>query len=98
MAASFDMYVDYDILCDVEDKLQKIEYDLNSSSDQMVRAIQVSHMFLAGNQFEKAKRTTASCIDVTKRTGNNIRNAMEYIEKLKAALYEDGKCGYNGEE
>ena len=97
MAASYDMYVDYDILCDIEDNLQKIEYDLNSSTDQMIKAIQVSQEFLAGTQFEKVKRTTASCTDVTIRAGNNIRHAIKYIAKLKNALDEYGKCGYNGE-
>ena len=40
MADGYDMCVDYDILCGVEDKLQKIEYDLNNSADQMVKAIE----------------------------------------------------------
>ncbi len=97
MTGSYDMCVDYDVLCDVEDKLQKIEYDLNNSTDQMIRAIQTSQDFLAGNQFEKAKVATASCVEVTRRTGNNIRHAMEYIKKLKAAVDDYGKCGYNGE-
>lgn len=97
MATSYDMCVEYDVLCEMEDKLQKIEYDLNNSADQMVKAIQVSQDFLAGNQFEKAKRTTSACVEVTKRTGNNIKRAMDYLEKLKASLEEYGKCGYSGE-
>lgn len=97
MAECYDMCVDYDILCGVEDKLQNIEYDLNNSAIQMVKAIQVSQDFLAGNQFEKAKRTTFLCIESTRRTGSNIRHAMDYITKLKSALDEYGKCGYSGE-
>ena len=97
MTASYDMCVDYDVLCDIEDKLQKIEYDLNNTMDQMLRAIQESQDFLAGNQFEKAKSTTASCVKVTRCTGNNIRNAMGYIAKLKSTMDEYGRCGYNGE-
>ena len=97
MSSSYDMCVDYDVLCDIEVKLEKIEYDLNNSTDQMVKAIQVSQSFLAGNQFEKAKRTTATCVEMTRRTGNNIRSAMEYIEKLKTAMDDYGKCGYSGE-
>ena len=97
MATSYDMCVDYDILCSIEDKLQKIEYDLNNSMDHMVKAIQSSQDFLVGIQFEKAKRTTASCMEITRKTGNNIRHAMEYIAKLKDALEEYGKYSYNGE-
>ncbi len=97
MAGSYDMCVDYDVLCDIEEKLENIKHDLNNSTDQMFRAIQVSQDFLAGNQFEKAKKTTTSCIEITKRTENNIRYAMEYILKLKETMDEYGKCGYNGE-
>lgn len=97
MAGSYDMCVDYDVLCDIEDKLQKIEYNLNKCADQMAKAIQESQGFLAGNQFEKAQRTTASCVEITRRTGNNIRYAVEYIVKLRTAMDEYGKCGYNGE-
>lgn len=97
MAEGYDMFVDYDILCIVEDKLQKIENDLINSTDQMVKSIQSSQDFLAGNQFEKAKRTIVSCVEVTRKTGNNIKHAMEYIAELKNALEEYGNCSYNGE-
>lgn len=93
---TYDMCVDYDELCTVEDKLKKIEYDLSNSTEQMVRAIQVSQEFLAGMQFEKAKRTTAACVEVTQKAGNNIRNAIEYIAKLKTALEDYSNCSYDG--
>lgn len=97
MAESYDMCVDYGVLCSIEDKLQKIGYDLNNSAEKMDGAIQVSQDFLAGNQFEKAKRTTQLCDEVTRRVGHNIRHAKEYISKLKAAVEEYGECGYKGE-
>ena len=97
MPAAYDMCVDYDILCDIEDKLKKIEYDLNNSSDQMVKAIHVSGDFLAGNQFEKAKRTTDSCVELNRRTGSNIHHAMDYLANLRTAVDEYGKCGYKGD-
>ena len=97
MGAGYDMYVDYDTLCEVQDKLKKIEYDLANSTDQMLKAINSSQDFLAGNQFEKAKNTTAACLQVSKKTGTNIHNAMDYIEKLKNSLDEYGRCSYNGE-
>ena len=93
----FDMCVDYDTLCDVQDKLKKIEYDLTNSTDQMEKAIVTSQSFLAGNQFEKAKRTTDACVRVTRKTEINIRNAMDYLEKLKGSLEEYGRCSYKGE-
>ena len=92
-----DMYVDYDTLCLLEDKLEKINYDLNSSAEQMYKAIQRSQGFLAGNQFEKAKRTTIACVQLTETTGRNIKNAKEYIKTLKAVLEDYGKCCYSGE-
>lgn len=96
MATEYDMCVDYNVLCDVKDKLRKIEYDLINSTEQMVKAIRSSQGFLTGNQFEMAKGTTASCVEITRKTGNNIKYAMEYIEKLLVALEAYGKCSYNG--
>lgn len=97
MAAGYDICVDYELLCDVEDKLKKINYDLCNSTDHMVEAIQSSQNFLAGNQYEKVKLVTVNCIAVTRRTGKNIRHAIKYIKKLRSALEEYGRCGYNGE-
>lgn len=95
MAAGYDICVDYDTLCDMEDKLKKIEYDLHNSSDRMVEAIRSSQSFLAGNQFEKAKMVTTNCIAITRQTGNNVRYAIEYIIKLRSVLEEYGRCNYN---
>lgn len=97
MSAVYDMSVDYDTLCKIEDKLQKIEYDLNGSTEKMVAAIQISQDFLAGNQFEKAKSTTMSCVELTGKTGTNIKYARDYISKLRTALEEYSRCGYTGE-
>jgi hypothetical protein len=63
----------------------------------MKRAIQNSQEFLAGYQFEKAKRTTMDCVNLTGITSSNILNAMEYLEKLKGILEEYGRCAYSGE-
>ncbi len=97
MSTAYDMCVDYDTLCEVQDKLKKIEYDLTNSNEQMLKAINSSQDFLAGNQFEKAKNTTTACLQISKRTGTNIHKAMEYIEKLKNSLDEYGRCSYDGE-
>jgi len=97
MSAEYDMCVEYDILCNTEEKLEKIEYDLIHSTNQIVNAIQHSQDFLAGNQFEKAKRTTSNCVEATRKAGINIKHARDYIKRLKSALDEYGNCSYDGE-
>lgn len=97
MTGSYDMCVDYDTLCTIKDKLEKISYDLNNSTNKMVDAIRVSQNFLAGNQFEKAKRTTDSCVKITQRTEKNIKSAIEYIDKLISVLEDYSKLGYDGD-
>lgn len=94
MSEAYDMCVDYDILCNTEEKLEKIEYDLIHSTNQIVNAIRYSQDFLAGNQFEKAKLTTSNCVEATRKAGINIKHARDYINKLKSALDEYGNCGY----
>ncbi len=96
MASEYDICVDYDTLCDIEYKLRLITYDLGNSVEQMVRAIQDSQEFLAGNQFEKAKRTTIQCAKLTERTIGNINHAREYLEKLKDMLTQYSQCAYQG--
>ncbi len=97
MNAAYDICVDYDTLCELQYKLELITHDLTNSAEQMTRAIQNSQEFLAGYQFEKAKRTTMTCVSLTEKTANNIRHALEYLEKLKAILEEYGRCAYSGE-
>ena len=97
MGETFDICVDYNTLCDLQYKLELIMHDLINSTEQMTHAIQNSQQFLAGYQFEKAKKTTLECISLTEKTENNIRHAMEYLEKLKGILEEYGHCAYNGE-
>lgn len=97
MSKTYDICVDYDTLCEFQYKLELITHDLTNSTEQMTRAIQNSQEFLAGYQFEKAKRTTMACVNLTAKTSNNIRHAMEYLEKLKAVLEEYGRCAYSGE-
>lgn len=97
MNDSYDICVDYNTLCTIEDKLQKISYDLIESTQKMVESIQRSQDFLVGNQFDKAKATTINCTNLTARTSTNIRHAQDYIVKLRTALEEYSRCGYTGE-
>ena len=97
MSAGFDINVDYDTLCRLEEKLQYISHDLTESTEQMSQAIQRSQDFLAGNQFEKAKNTTMTCIQHTNRTNGNIKYARKYLGDLKSLLEEYGRCTYDGE-
>jgi hypothetical protein len=97
MSASYDICLDYDTLCDLQYKLELITHDLSNSTEQMSRAIRDGQQFLAGYQFEKAKSITFACVNLTAKTGNNIRHAIEYLEQLKAILEEYGRCAYSGE-
>ena len=97
MRTNYDMCVDYGILCGIEERLEKIENDLNNSTDQMAKSIEASQGFLAGNQFEKAKKATAACMIIAGKTETNIRFAREYIKGLKTAIEEYGRCGYSEE-
>ena len=96
MSAEYDICVDYETLCELQNKLKIIAYDLTSSTDQMNRAVQNSQEFLAGHQFEKAQKTTMACISLTERTNQNIGRAAEYLETLKGVLEEYGRCAYAG--
>ena len=97
MSGTYDICVDYDTLCELQYKLELISHDLTNSTEQMIGAIQKSKGFLAGNQFEKAKRITSACVNLNGQTRNNLRNAKEYLEKLKGILEEYGQCVYSGE-
>lgn len=97
MAADYDMYAEYFVLCEISDKLKKIGYNLNNSVAAMDRALNSNGEFLSGEQFEKARSTTSSCISITQRTEKNIINAINYIEKLKNQLEDYNKCGYSGD-
>lgn len=94
MGSKFDMCVDFDELCAIEEDLRKIGVNLGESTERMLLALQSSQGFLAGKQYEKAQKTTMACIDITARTNNNIRNALAYIESLKDAMQKYGQCKY----
>lgn len=93
----YDIDVEYDVLCMIEKKLRIIAFDIENSTQRMNEAIQRAQVFLSGNQFEKAKKTTIACVEKTRITQSNIKSAEEYIKKLKAAVDEYGKCLYSGE-
>ncbi len=97
MGTSYDMCIDYDTLCELRYKLELIAHDLTSSTEQMTKAIRDGQAFLAGQQFEKAKKTTLDCVNLTTKTSSNIQHAIEYLDKLKTAIEEYGRCAYSGE-
>jgi hypothetical protein len=93
----YDMDINYDTLCSIEEKLEKIKLNLNDSTQKMSDAIQRSQDFLAGMQYEKARSITARSVELTKRTHVNISNAQKYIGDLRLIMEEYGRCGYPGE-
>lgn len=90
----YDICVDYDVLCDIEDKLDKIEHDVEASTEKMVGAINRSQDFLAGHQFEKAKNTTMKCTEITRKTQINIKFAKDYISKLRGLIEDYSRGAY----
>lgn len=95
--AGYDMCVDYEELCLIEEKLTIVEQNLNGSTLKMIDAVQRSQGFLAGNQFEKARETTQKCTELTRKTQANIRYAVEFVDQLKNILDEYSSCGYKGD-
>lgn len=96
MDSAFDICVDYDTLFELHHKLELIMNDLGDSANQMTVALQKSEGFLSGHQFEKAKQTTATCVNLTIKSSTNIRYAMKYLEKLMDVLGNYEQCVYRG--
>lgn len=94
MGSKYDVCVDFDALCAIEDKLKGISVKLSDATAQMLQALQTSQGFLAGNQFEKAQKTTMKCINITAKTTNNLSNAFTYINQLKELIMTYGTCRY----
>lgn len=86
MSGTYDVCVDYDALCKMEDNLLMIQHDLSESTERMKTAIAQSQNFLAGNQFEKAKNTTLMCAAMSETTLRNIDKAKNYLSELRMAL------------
>lgn len=97
MSSNYDICVDYDTLCVIEEKLSRIMYNLTESADRMEHAIRVSQGFLSGNQFEKAKGTTNECVALTAKTAGNIQSALNYLGELRQILDEYEKMMFEGE-
>ena len=95
MQQKYDMNVDLDTICNIENNLQRINKNLGLSVRQMSGAINSSSSFLSGNQFEKAKRTTQECIGISNRASQNIENSLKYLTKLKRILEEYCRCTYS---
>lgn len=94
MESKYDVCVDFDALCAIEDKLKRIGVNLSDATQKMHLSLQTSQGFLAGNQFEKAQKTTIGCIDITDRTIRNISNALTYIDQLKELIAVYDTCRY----
>ena len=94
MSSKYDMCVDLEALWAIEDNLRRIGVNLSESTERMLLALQSSQGFLAGKQFEKAQKTTMSCIDITAKTNNNIRNLLAYISQLKELVNTYDKSRY----
>ena len=90
----YDICVDSDTLTAAREKLVSIEGNILDSANSMLNAIDHADGFLAGKQFEKAKLCTDKCVELTRRTVDNIENAGKYIDELLFLLEEYCKCTY----
>lgn len=97
METEYEMCVDFDTLCLIEEKLETIQKNLLFAIDEMKGSLQNSQSFLSGRQFEKAKSVTSHSIVIVNKTSDNIRNAIHYIEELKSALEEYNNYKYWGD-
>ena len=94
MESKYDVCVNFDALCAIEDKLKSIGVKLSDATVKMLEALQISQGFLAGKQFGKAQKVTMECFDITAKTTNNIGNAVVYIDQLKELIMTYDTCRY----
>ena len=95
MDSGYDMCIDYETLCEIEQKLINVKENLSVSADSMLYALRNCEGFLSGNQFEKACKTTIVCTDVSKKTVENITELLNYISRLKQCLESYSNCRYS---
>ena len=97
MFPTYDICVDYAVLNEAGRRLQNIGNSLHTSVVDMEQALRYSEGFLAGEQFERTKKTTENCLRTAGKTENNIRYSLQYLKELLLILDEYQKCSYNGE-
>ncbi len=95
MDTKYDMCVDYDSLCNLEQMLNRISQNMGDSADTMLYALKNSSGFLSGAQFDRACQTTVKCSDTARYTMENITEVLKYITRLKRCLEEYSGCGYS---
>lgn len=93
---SYDMCVEFDVLCDLDEKLHLIKHNLENIRTQMDNSINRAQDYLAGEQYEKAKRITETCVKDTTKTEGNIEYAMKYLSELMAKMEEYNSCKFEG--
>ena len=95
---NYDMCVDYDVLCGVEEKLHLIQHNLENLSSQMENSINRAQGFLAGVQYERAKNITEKSVKDTAKMERNIEYAMKYLLDLMSKIDEYSTCKFEGIE
>lgn len=95
---NYDMCVDYDVLCDAEEKLHLIQHNIENISSQMENSINRAQEYLAGVQYEKAKSITEKSIKDTAQIGKNLEYAMKYLLDLMSKIDEYSTCKFEGIE
>ena len=91
---NYDMNVDYDLLCVVEEKMRIINRCIEESADSMSRSLINSEGFLSGKQYEAAKKTTMECLEISRLNEARIRSLLMFISRLKDIVEEYSGCTY----
>ncbi|MBR1764618.1 MAG: hypothetical protein IJ746_04425 [Ruminococcus sp.] len=94
MKRHYDMCVDLNTLNDLHVGLKRIKLNIESSVSQMDRAMGYSQDYLSGEQFEKARAITDSCLERNKITVKNIEHALKYLEELMEQTERYNKLMY----
>ncbi len=94
MKKSYDMCTDVNTLYDLHTGLKKIKLGIENSVSQMDRAMGYSQDYLSGEQFEKARAVTDSCLERNKITVESIGLVLKYLEELMAQTEKYNKLRY----
>lgn len=92
--ANYDIDVEYDELCRVDEKLSSIEKRIHNSLTDMINTVNSNNEYLSGQQYNKMRNTTDSYRKQAMSSINEIECTRDYIQELKAVIQEYSKCIY----
>lgn len=91
---NYDVNVDFETLCKMEEDLKRIRINLKLSADTMNESIGKSEQLLSGKQYERAKEITGECIEIAQKDIVVIQELISHIQTIKRILNEYMDCAY----